>query len=155
MIPLLIHSDPSPLAKGRLSLTLTLSNLTIWYSGQTPQFLLLLGKVALASLPTALFATLRPLFSFRQAQYVKVFPLKPAPFCKLSSGLGSTNNFATSLLFSSFLTLALSLPPCPLLRLSFYHNLSGRNCPFSLLILSDYNGFPYTRFSWETTPLIS
>ena len=153
MIPLLIHSDPSPLAKGLLSLTLTLSNLTIWYAGQTPQFLLLLGKVALAFLPTALFVALRPLFSFWQAQYV--FPLKPAPFCKLSSGLGSTNNFATSLLFSSSLTLALSLPPCPLFRLSFYHNLFGRNCLLSPLVLSNYNGFPDTLFSWGTTLLTS
>ena len=44
---------------------------------------------------------LRPLSSFWKAQYVQVFPLKPAPFCKLSTGLGSTNNSATFLLFLS------------------------------------------------------
>ena len=68
-------------AKVRLSLTLTLSPLVIWYSGQT-----------------AHCVALRPLFPFQQAQYVQVFPPKPAPFCKLFAGLGSTNKSATSLL---------------------------------------------------------
>ena len=54
-------------------------------------FLFLLAKVALASLPTAHLVARRPLYSFRQAQDVQVFPLKPAPFCKLSAGLGSIN----------------------------------------------------------------
>ena len=53
---------------------------------------------------------LRPLFFFQQAQYVQVFPLKPAPFCKLVAGLGSTNKPATSNLFY-YLTLVLSSPP--------------------------------------------
>ena len=65
----------------------------------------------------------RPPFSFRQAQYAQVFPLKLAPSCTLFAGLGNTNKSAISLLFSSYLTLALFLPPCPLLHLSFYHNL--------------------------------
>ena len=46
-------------------------------------------------------------------------------------------------LFSSSLTLALCSPPCLLLRLSFYLNLSGiseRNCFFSPPLLSGYNG---------------
>ena len=37
-------------------------------------------------------------------------------------------------------------PSCPLLRFSFYLNLSSRNCPLSLLVLSGYNGSPDTRF---------
>ena len=41
------------LAKVRLSLTLTLSQLTIWYSGQTALFLFLLAKATLAYLPSA------------------------------------------------------------------------------------------------------
>ena len=49
---------------------------------------------------------LRLLFPFLQSQYVQVFPLKPAPFCKLFAGLGITNKSATSLPFSSYLTLA-------------------------------------------------
>ena len=36
----------------------------------------------LVSLPTAFSVAPRPLFSFRQAQYVQVCPLKPEPFCK-------------------------------------------------------------------------
>ena len=38
---------------------------------------------------------------FQQAQYVQVSPLKPAPFCTLFAGLGSTNKPATSLLLLS------------------------------------------------------
>ena len=49
-----------------------------------------------------------------------VFPLKPAPFCTLFAGLGSTIKSAIFLLFFSCLTLALSSPPCPLLHLSCY-----------------------------------
>ena len=44
--------------------------LMIWYSGQTALFLFLLAKAAPAYLPTALSVALRPLFPFRQAQYV-------------------------------------------------------------------------------------
>ena len=106
----------------------------IWYSGQTALFLFLLAKAAPAFLPTALSVALRPLFPFRQAQYVPVFPLKPAPFCTLFAGLGNTIKPAIFLLFSC-LTLVLSSPPCPLLHLSCYLKLcgrSGRNCPSSL-----------------------
>ena len=61
---------PLFLAKVRLSPTLTLSPLTIWYSGETVLFLFLLARAAPAFLPTALSVALRPLFPFRQAQYV-------------------------------------------------------------------------------------
>ena len=64
-------------------------------------FIFLLARAAPAFLPTALFVALRPLFSFQQAQYVQVFPLKPAPFCTLFAGLGSTNKSATFLLLLS------------------------------------------------------
>ena len=102
--------------------------------------------------------TLRPLFPFRQAHCVQVFRLKPAPFCTLFAGLGSTNKSAISLLFSYYLTLVLSSPPCPLLHLFSYLKLcgrSGRNCPLSPPVLSGYNGSPDTRFSRETTRLTS
>ena len=89
------------LAKVLLSPTLTLSPLMIWCSRQTTRFLFLLARAALAFLPTALFVALRPLFPFQQAQYVLVFPLKPAPFCTLFSGLGSSNKSAISLLLLS------------------------------------------------------
>ena len=61
---------------------------------------------------------LRPLFPFRQAQYAQVFPLKPAPFCTLFAGLGSTNKSAISLLLLSypcFVLATLSSPPSFLL----------------------------------------
>ena len=67
--------------------------------------------------------TSRPPFSFQQTQYAKVFPVKPAPSCTLFAGFGSTNKSAISLLFSCYLTLALSLLPCSLFHLSFYLNL--------------------------------
>ena len=149
---------PLTLAKVRLSPTLTLFLLMIWYSGQTALFLFLLARAAPAFLPTALSVALRPLFPFRQAQYVPVFPLKPAPFCTLFAGLGNTIKSAIFLLFFSCLTLVLSSPPCPLLHLSCYLKLcgrSGRNCPSSPPVLSGYNGSPDTRFSRGTTQLMS
>ena len=88
----------------------------------------------------------------------KFFLLRPAPFCTLFAGLGSTNKSAISLLFSYYLTLVPSSPPCPLLRLFIYLNLSGtsgRNCLLSPPVLSDYNGSPDTRFSRGTTRLMS
>ena len=87
----------------------------IWYFGLTSLFLFFLANAALASLPSALFVALRPLSSFRQAQYAQVFPLKPAPFCTSVAGLGSTNKSATFHFFSYYLTLVLSSPPSFLL----------------------------------------
>ena len=126
----------------------------IWYSGQTALFLFLSARAALAYLPTALFVALRPLFTVQQAQYVQVFPLKPAPFYTLFAGLGSTIKSAIFLLFSYYLTLVLSSPPCPVLDLSSYLKLcgrSGRNCLLFPFVLSDFNGSPDTRFSRGTT----
>ena len=47
--------------------------LMIWCSGQTALFLFLLARAAPAFLPSALSVALKPLFPFRQAQYVQVF----------------------------------------------------------------------------------
>ena len=145
------------LAKMRLSPTLTLSSLMIWYSGLTALFLFFLARAAPAFLPTALSVALRPLFPFRQVQYVQVFPLNPAPFCTLFADLGNTIKSAISLLFS-YLTLVLSSPLCSLLLLSCYLKLcgrSGRNCLLSPPVLSGYNGSSDTRFSRGTTRLMS
>ena len=152
------RSDPPSLAKVLLSPTLTLSSLIIWCFRRTALFLFLLAKAAPAFLPTVLSVALRPLFPFRQAQYAQVFPLKPAPFCTLFAGFGSTIKPATSLLFSYYLTSVLSSPPCPLLHLSFYHKLcgrSGRNCLLSPPVLSGYNGYPDICFSRGTKRLMS
>ena len=85
----------------------------IWYSGQTALFLFLLARAAPAHLPTALSAVPRPLFPFQQAQYAQVSLLKPASFCKLFAGLGSTIKSAISLLLSDsrFVITSLSSPP--------------------------------------------
>ena len=108
-----------PLRSLFLSPTLTLFPLMIWYSEQTALFLFLLAKAAPAYLPTAFSVAPRPLSPFQQAQCVQVFPLKPAPFCTLLAGLGSTNKSAIYLFFS-YLTPVLSSPLCRLLHLSFY-----------------------------------
>ena len=149
------HSDPPLSHQGAAVTHLDSLPLMIWCSGQTALFLFLLARAAPALLPTALSVSLRPLFSFQQAQYVPVFPPKPAPFCTLLAGLDSTNKSAIFLLFFSYLTLVLSSPPCPLLHLSCYLKLSGRNCLLSPPVLSGYNGSPDTRFSWEMMRLMS
>ena len=151
------RSDP-PLSRQVAALAhLDSLPLMIWCFGQTAMFLFFLARAAPAYLPTALSVALRPLFRFRHAQYVQVFPLKPAPFCTLFAGLGSTNKSAIFLLFSYYLTLVLSSPPCPLLHLSCYIKLcgrSGRNCLLSP-VLSGYNGSPDTRFYRKTIRLMS
>ena len=150
------RSDPPLSRQGAALAHLDSLPLMIWCSGQTALFLFLLVRAAPAFLPTALSVALRPLFPFRQAQYVPVFPLKPAPFFTIFAGLGNTNKSAISLLFFSYLTLVLSSPPCPLLHLSCYLKLcgrSGRN--ISRPVLSGYNGSPDTRFSGGTMRLMS
>ena len=105
---------PLTLTKMRLSPILTLSPLMLGYSGLTALFLFLLARAAAAYLPTALSVSLRPLFSFQQAQYAQVFQLKPVPFFTLFAGLGSTNESATSLLLlsdSRSVLATLSSPP--------------------------------------------
>ena len=121
--------------KVRLSPILTLSPLMIWYSGQMALFLFLLARAAPAFLPTALSVALRPLFLFRQAQYVPVFPLKPAPFCTLFAGLAAPTSLP--LLFSSPSVLAtLYSPPSFLLSQTLWQiwqELSSLNfCSFKL-----------------------
>ena len=111
-------------------------DLVMWINGCS---FFLLAKAALAFLPTAHIVEMTLLFPFRQAHFTQIFLLKPASFCKLFASLGSTNKSAISLL----------------LRLSFYLNLSGRNCLLSPPALSNYNGSPDTRFSRGTTRLMS
>ena len=107
------------------------------------------SAAALAPLPTAHFVALRLLFYAQQVQGVQFLPLKPAPFCKLSAGIGSTKS-QLHLFPSPPLTRVLS-PFCPLLHLFFFlklSSISGRNCMFSPL-LSGYNGFTDTHFIRE------
>ena len=65
-----------------------------------------------------LSVALRSLFSFQQVQYAQVFPLKPAPFCKLFAGIGNTKKSLTFLLLlsdSRSVLATLSSPPSFLL----------------------------------------
>ena len=132
----------------RFSLTLTLSPLMIWYSGQTALLLFFLAKAAPSCLLTALSVALRPLFPFQQAQSVQVSLLKPAPFCTLFAGLGSANKSATSLLLSNSCSV-----------LSFIFPFSSNSLAGTILlsppVLSGCNGSPDTRFSGGTTRLMS
>ena len=125
-----------------------LAHLTIWYFDQTALFLLFLAKTALAYLPNALSVELRLLFPFWQAQCAQVFPVKPAPFCKLFAGLGSTNRSA----ISRFL---LSDSRCVLSSIFSFTSISLAGTVFSPPVLSGYNGSADTRFSHGTTWLMS
>ena len=115
-----------------------------------------LAKVALAYLPTALSMALRPLFPFQQAEYAQVFRLRLAPPCYLFAGLGSTNKSATFLLLlsdSRFVS-----PPCLLLHLAFYLNLSGRSGRNFLLsppVLSGENKCPGTQATMGPRTFVS
>ena len=86
-----------------------------------------------------------------QAQYAQVFPLKPAPFCTLFAGLGSTNKSAISLLLLSYsrsVLAALSSPPSFLLSQTLWQiwqELSSLSCSIRL------QWVPGTRFSRGTT----
>ena len=130
-------------------------DLVLWTDSSVP---FVLVKAALVYFPTALAVALKPLSLFQQAQFVQACLLKPAPFGMLSAGLGSTNKSAISLLFSFYLILVLSSPPCPLLHLSFHYKLFGtsdRNCLLSPPVLSGYNGSLDTCFSRGLTRLMS
>ena len=124
--------------------------LMTWYSGQTALFLFLLARVAPTFLPTTLSVALRPLFPFRQAQYVQVFPLKSGPFCTLFAGLGSTNK---SVISSSLLLLSdsrsvlatLSSPPSFLLSQTLWQirkKLSSLSCSIRLQWVPGHSFLP-------------
>ena len=104
--------------------SLTPHDLVLWTDDSVPFPFDKGGSDVLAG--CSLFVAPRTLFPSQQAQYAQASLIKPAPFCKLFGGFGSTNKSTTSLLFSSYLTLVLSSPPYPLLHLFFHLNLSGR-----------------------------
>ena len=98
-------------------------DLVLWTDGSVP---FPFGKDGSGVLAVCSLCGTEATLSFSAGQFVHVFLLKPAPFCTPFAGLGSTNKSAISLLFSSYLTLVVSSPPCPLLHLSFYLQLCGR-----------------------------
>ena len=98
------------LSLAKVQLFLTLSDLTIWWSGQTVSF----GILANCSL-----CGTEVTLSFSTCHYDLVFTLKPTPFCKVSAGLGSTNKSAASFLVtdsSSVLATLFSALPFRLLQ---------------------------------------
>ena len=138
------------LAKVRFSLILTLSHLAIWYSGQTALFLILLAKAAWRTCQLlSLWQEATPFFSAGP-----VCSSFSAEACAILKAFCWSRQHQQVCHFSSP-TLALSSPPYPPLRLSFYLNLSGRNCLLSPPVLSSYNGPPDARFSRGTTQLMS
>ena len=71
-------------------------DLVLWTDGSVPFPFGKGGSCVLAN--CSLYGT--EATPFQQVKYAQVFPLKPAPFCTLFAGLGSTNKSAISLLFS-------------------------------------------------------
>ena len=120
----------------------------IWCFGLTALFLFLLARAAPAFLPTALSVALRPLFPFRQVQYAQVFPLKPAPFCTLFAGFGSTNKSAVSLLLlsdSRSVLATLSSPPSFLSSQTLWQiwqELSSLSCSIRLQWVPEHSFLP-------------
>ena len=147
-------SDP-PLSRQGAALahleSLPPHDLVLWTDGSVP---FPFGKGGSSVLANCSLCGTEATLSFSAGPVCSSFSLKPAPFCTLFASLSSTNKSAISLLFSSYLTLVLSSPPCPLLHLSSYLKpcgRSGRNCLLSPPILSGCNGSLDTRFSRKTT----
>ena len=130
-----LWSAPSPLhdfalmplflAKVRLSPTLTLSSLMIWYSGQTALFLFLLVKATPALLANWSLCGTETTLCFSSGPVCSSVSAEACTIVHAFANLGSTNKSGIFLLFSSYLTLVLSSPLCPLLHLSSYLKLCG------------------------------
>ena len=98
----------------------------------------------------------RPLFSFQQAQHAQASLLKPAPFCKLFAGLGSTNKPAIFLfLLSGSRSVLTSLSSSPSFLLPQALRQIWQELSSFPPVLSGINGSPNTRFSREITRLMS
>ena len=119
--------------------------LMIWCSGQTALILSFLATAALT-------VVLRPLFFFSRPSMFKFFR-SSLRHCSRSL-LVSAAPTSLPLLFSSYLTLALSLHPV-LSSIFPFTLIYGRNCFLSIPVLSGYNRSPDTHFSRETTRLMS
>ena len=129
-------------------LDFSLSHFTIWCFGQTALFLFPFGKGVFGILANCFVRGTEATLS----QYVQVFLLKPAPFCALFAGLGSTNESATSLLSDSRSVLnTLSSPPSFLLPQSLWKIWQELSSP----VLSGCNRSQDIRFFWGTTRLMS
>ena len=113
-----LWSAPSPLhdfalmplflAKVRLSPTLTLSSLMIWYSGQTALFLFLLVKATPALLANWSLCGTETTLCFSSGPVCSSVSAEACTIVHAFANLGSTNKSGIFLLFSSYLTLVLS-----------------------------------------------
>ena len=120
-------------------------DLILWTDGFVP---FVFGKGGSDELANCFLCGSEATLSFSAGPVCSSFRLKPAPFCTLFAGLGSTNKSAISLLLLSDSRSVLS----SYLKLC---GRSGKNCSISSPVLSDYNGSPDTRFSRGTTRLMS
>ena len=152
------RSDP-PLSRQGAALahldSLPLHDLVLWTDGSVP---FPFGKGGSGVLANCCLCGTEATLFFSAGSVCSSFSAEASPFCMLFAGLGSTNKYAISLLFSYYLTLVLSSPPCPLLHLFSYLKLcgrSGRNCLLFPSVLLDYNGSPNTCFSRGTTRVMS
>ena len=130
-------------------------DLVLWTDGSVP---FPFGKGGSGVLANCSLCGTEATLSFSAGPVVQVSLLKPAPFRKLFAGFGRTYKSAISLLFSFYLTFALSSPPYPLFHAFFYFKLcerSGKNCLLSPPALSGYNGSPNIRFSRVIPRLMS
>ena len=152
----LLHADLSlPHQGAPIAYVAPPHDLVIWTDRFVP---FLLGKNGSGAVANCFFCGTEATLSFRHAELVHVFLLQPVSFYMLFAVLGSTNNSAIKLLFSSFQTLAQSLTHYTLLRLSFYLKLFGTsrsNCLLFPPLLSDCNRLLGTHFFRVTTPMMS
>ena len=106
------RSDP-PFSRQGVALThldfLPPRNLILWTGGSVA---FPFGKGGSGVLANCFLCDTEATLSFSAGPVRLRFPLKPASFCTLFAGLGSTNKSAISLLFSYYLLLVLSSPPC-------------------------------------------
>ena len=150
------HSDP-PLTRQGAALahldSLPPHDLVLWTDGSVP---FPFGKAGSGVLANCSLCGAEATLSFSACPVCSSFS---AEACAILHALCWSRQHQQVCHFSSllfYLTLALSSPPCPLLHLSFYLKLSGRNgrnCLLSPPVLSGYNGSPDTHFSRETMRL--
>ena len=160
-----LYSPPFPLhtlamillslAKVRLLPTLNLSLLTIWYYVLTALFLFLLAEDGSGVLANCSLCGTEATLSFSAGLVCFSFS---AEACAIQHALRWSRqqqqvcHFSCPLLLSNSRSVLASLSSSS----SFlFLKLSGRNCLHPSPVLSGYNGSPDTRFSRETTRLIS
>ena len=98
------HSDPPLSPQGAALVHLDsppYPDLVLWIDRSVP---FLFGKDGLGVIAKCFFCSTEATLSFSAGQYVQVFPLKPAPFCLVFGGLGSTNRCIISVQLRNTLT---------------------------------------------------